>query len=159
MNTAFKSPLTLDRPLDFLRGVWELAHALERLSKQMERNLGITAPQRLVLRCLGTYPGMTATQLSELLHLDPGTISTHVRRLVQKRFVARRVDSTDRRRVQLALTPAGRELLARSRGTVEHAIERLWVEAGEDAVLRTKATLGLLASLIDEERPGTPGGG
>jgi len=34
--------LKLDPALDFLQRLWALSHALERLSKQMERSLGIT---------------------------------------------------------------------------------------------------------------------
>ena len=35
----------------------------------MERSLGITAPQRLVLRCVGKFPGVSAGRLATLLHL------------------------------------------------------------------------------------------
>lgn len=50
--------------LDFMRKVSALNHALERVSSHMERTLGVTAPQRLILRCVGKYPGITAGQLA-----------------------------------------------------------------------------------------------
>ncbi|CAN5810185.1 N/A [soil metagenome] len=142
----------LEPSLDFLQRVWALAHSLERLSKDMERRLSITAQQRLVLRCLGTYPGVTAGQLAKLLHLDPGTISTRLRRLSQKRLVERHVDSRDRRRVLLGLSTRGRALVSVDDGTAERAVERLIATAGEDAVAHTKKTLTLLARLVDDER-------
>ena len=42
--------------LEFMRVVWALDHALQKTSKRMETMLGITAPQRLVVRILGRFP-------------------------------------------------------------------------------------------------------
>src|ERR1043166_1406830 len=36
--------------LDFMRAVWALDHALRSRSKRMKREIGLTGPQRLVLR-------------------------------------------------------------------------------------------------------------
>lgn len=155
-HTSRDHALKLDPALDFLQRLWALSHALERLSKQMERSLGITAQQRLVLRCLGKFPRMTGGQLAEMLHLDPGTISAHLRNLTRKGLVARRVDAGDRRRVQLALTERGRALVAVKHGTVEHAVERLIARVGVARVASTKSTLEDLAALLFEERPLTP---
>ena len=44
---------SLGPTLDFLRLLWELDHALQRRSKRMARALGLTGPQRLVLRIVG----------------------------------------------------------------------------------------------------------
>ena len=62
-------------PLNLLRLLWRVHHGLQSASKRMERDLGITGPQRLVVRLLGNSPGMTAGELASLLHLDPGTLS------------------------------------------------------------------------------------
>lgn len=58
--------------LEFMQHLWALNHAVERTSLRMERELGVTAQQRLVLRCVGKYPGMMPTQVAALLHLDRG---------------------------------------------------------------------------------------
>jgi MarR family transcriptional regulator, organic hydroperoxide resistance regulator len=80
-----QEPVTPEYPLgpalDFLQRLWRLNHALERLSSRMERQLGITAQQRLIIRCIGKYPGVGAGQLAALLHVDPGTVSAALNRL------------------------------------------------------------------------------
>lgn len=136
----------LEPPLDFLQHLWELNHALERTSVQMERSLGVTAQQRLILRCLGKYPGMTATQLSSVLHLDRGTISVSLGRLMKKQLLAGRRNQVDQRRVQLTLTAKGRVLVRSNTGTVEHAVAKLLVKAGKAPVDRTKRLLRLLSN-------------
>src|SRR5262249_10104350 len=40
----------LDPVLDFMRLLWSIEHDLQRMSKRMKGELGITGPQRLVLR-------------------------------------------------------------------------------------------------------------
>jgi MarR family transcriptional regulator, organic hydroperoxide resistance regulator len=113
----------LDDALRFMRVVWNIQHALQSRSKRMERALGVTGPQRLAMRVVGTLPGMTPAELARVLHLDPSTISGVLQRLVSKRLMVRERDRIDRRVVRLRLTPAGDRLNRPSKiGTVESAI-------------------------------------
>ena len=53
MPSRRESPVNeyqLDPVLDFMRLLWSVEHGLERMSKRMGNELGITGPQRLVLR-------------------------------------------------------------------------------------------------------------
>lgn len=111
--------------LDFLQRIWQLNQALEKVSARMRRRIGVTAQQRMILRCLGKFPGLTATQLAALLHLDPGTISAALNRLEDKQLVERRRDPRDKRRSALGLSVKGRRLDRPAPGTVEHAVEAL----------------------------------
>lgn len=135
--------------LEFLRCLWRLNHALERLSGRMERRLGVTAQQRLVIRCVGKYPGLTAGQLARLLHVDPGTASATLKRLEKKRLVMRRRDPRDQRRVVLGLTPKGRLIDRRPQGTVEQAAERLLAEIRPIDAKRAQKLLEHFAALLE----------
>jgi DNA-binding MarR family transcriptional regulator len=119
------SQYPLGPALDFLQRIWQLNHALEQLSSRMEKRLGVTAQQRLIVRCVGKFPGLTAGQLATLLHVDPGTVSASLSRLQRKGLVERRPDPRDRRRASLGLTAKGRALDRPADGTVEAAVERL----------------------------------
>lgn len=138
----------LDPALDFIRHVAELNRALERLSSRMDRTLGVTAQQRLVLRCIGKYPGITAGQLAYVLHLDAGTISASLRRLEHRRLVERRHDPRDRRRVVLGLTGKGRELDRPTVGTVENVVEQLLEKTSDSAIVTTKSMMKELSILL-----------
>lgn len=137
--------------LDFLQRLWQLNHALEKLSNRMEKRLGVTAQQRLVLRCVGKYPGMTAGQLASLLHVDPGTVSAALRRLESKGLLDRRRDPRDRRRASLGLTSKGRALDRSAAGTVENAVERLLNGARAEELSAMVTIVGQLTSLLGEE--------
>src|SRR5262245_32828245 len=84
--------------------LWRVNHAVERVSLRMEKELGVSGPQRLMLRVVGRHPGVTPGRLAEALHIDPGTVSATLARLERKRLVERRRDAADRRHVVVALT-------------------------------------------------------
>ncbi len=137
--------LPLESALDFMQHLWQLNHALERTSLHMERSLGVTAQQRLFIRCIGKYPGMTASQLSNVLHLDPGTVSVSLTRLVKKGLVTKRRDPKDSRRSALGLSTRGQKLNQPSPETVEFAVERLISKVGKNDVELVKRVLRQLA--------------
>jgi DNA-binding MarR family transcriptional regulator len=141
----------LGESLDFLQRLWKLDHALERLSSNMERELGITGPQRFVIRCVGSFPGMTAGQLAQVMHLDPGTVSALLRRLETKKLVSRRRDPRDGRRVCLGLTAQGRRLNRPETRTAEHAVKRLLESAAPGDLARTKKVIAALTDLLAHE--------
>ncbi|HEX2734816.1 MAG TPA: MarR family transcriptional regulator [Polyangiaceae bacterium] len=143
--------VSLGPALQFLEQLWALNHALEKLSGNMLTKLGVTAQQRLVIRCLGQIPGMPAGQLASLLHLDPGTISATLRRLQAKGLIQRKKDPDDQRRVVLILSRKGRELDKAAPGTVENAVESLLREANSKDLAATARVLERLTELLHAE--------
>jgi len=129
-----KAKYPLGPALDFLQRLWQLNHALEKLSSRMDKRLGVTAQQRLILRCVGKYPGMTAGHLAMLLHVDPGTVSASLNRLEKKGLLERRRDPRDKRRASLGLTAEGRDLDRPADGTAEDAVERVLASVPTDQI-------------------------
>ena len=108
--------------LTFLRALWRLNHLLERQSRLMARQLGVTFPQRTVVRLVGQAPGISPGELADYLHIDPGTLSTILRGLEKRALIVRGSDPSDRRRVQIRLTDAGHALETPVPGTVEAVV-------------------------------------
>lgn len=108
--------------LELLRILWGLDHALQSASKRMEASLGVSGPQRMVIRIVGRFPGMSAGRLAEILQLHPSSVTGILKRLDRKALITRRPDPRDRRRAYLGLTGKGRKLDMSSDGTVEAAI-------------------------------------
>ncbi|MEW5739949.1 MAG: MarR family transcriptional regulator [Myxococcota bacterium] len=137
--------------LGFMRSLWQVNHALERLSARMEERLGITAQQRMLVRLIGWRPGITSAELSQELHLDPGTISISVRRLEKKGLIVRRRSRSDRRVLHLHLSPAGRRLDHPTRATVELAVEGLLTSSPPAAIASTRRVLAELTRRLEAE--------
>jgi DNA-binding MarR family transcriptional regulator len=114
----------LGRVLEFIRLLWALDHALQSTSKWMQVRLGVTWPQRLSIRMIGCFPGISAGTLADLLHLHPSTLTGVLQRLTDRRLIRRVADPRDARRALLWLTPRGRRIDRGRRGTVEAAVTR-----------------------------------
>lgn len=149
--TASPPDFPLSPAIDFLQRLWQLNHALEKLSSRMEKRIGVTAPQRMIVRCIGKYPGIAPSQLAVVLHLDPGTISATLSRLEDKGFVVRKRDRDDKRRVSLGLTAKGRRLDRPVRGTVEHGMERLLQGSPPRDIAAARKLLENLTIALQEE--------
>lgn len=109
--------------LEFMRLLWAVDHGLQSVSKSMTKTLGITGPQRLVIRMVGCRPGISAGDLAELLHVHPSTLTGVLQRLHRRGLIARSEAPDDRRRAVLRLTPRGQSLDQSQSGTVEACIE------------------------------------
>jgi DNA-binding MarR family transcriptional regulator len=115
----------------------------------MESNTGVTAQQRMIIRCVGKYPGMTAGQLAAHFHVDPGTVSAAIDRLEQRGLVERRRTERDKRRVTLWLTSAGRAIDADVTGPIEAALAALFETAPSEEVACTRRVLTALSTSIE----------
>ncbi|XXT82880.1 MarR family transcriptional regulator [Sorangium sp. So ce726] len=104
--------------------LWAVDHGLQSTSKRMEAKMGVTGPQRLVIRIVGRYPGISAGQLAEIMQLHPSTLTGVLKRLQERGIIERRVDPKDGRRALLGLTARGRELDSLRTGTVEAAVRQ-----------------------------------
>jgi DNA-binding MarR family transcriptional regulator len=115
--------------MQFMQLLWAVVHGIEKTSKRMAADLGVTGPQRLVLRAVGLFPGASAGDLSSLLHVHPSTLTGVLRRLPTQGLLARVPHPDDARRAELRLTPAGARKKAKSRGTVEAAVAAVLADA------------------------------
>ncbi len=108
--------------LQFMQLLWAVVHGLEQTSKRMRGRIGVTGPQRLVLRVAGLFPGLSAGDLATILHVHPSTLTGVIQRLVTQGLLVRTDDPRDRRRAILRLTKRGSRANATRKSTVESAV-------------------------------------
>lgn len=102
--------------------IGELAERLRpvllRLSRELRREteaLGVTSRQVTLLWFVREHPGLSLRELAALERVAPPSLSRSVDRLEEAGLLGRVRSDSDRRRVGLALTPAGERLLHRVR--------------------------------------------
>jgi DNA-binding MarR family transcriptional regulator len=140
----------LDPVLDFMRLLWSVEHGLQRMSKRMEAELGITGPQRLVLRVVGQFPGLSAGELADIVRLHPSTITGIVQRLVTRGLLERERDPDDSRRTRLRLNPRAIIYTRTSTGPVEKAVIQALNHAGAASVRAARKVLAEVAQRLDD---------
>jgi MarR family transcriptional regulator, organic hydroperoxide resistance regulator len=137
----------LGEVLSFMRLLWAVTQGVESTSKRMLAQIGVTGPQRMVIRIVGHFGPIHPAELAHILHVDPSSLSGVLARLENAGFLKRRRDPADGRRAFLTLSSAGKRLNAQREGTVEAAVERALARAGK---ARLSATEGVLKALADE---------
>lgn len=136
----------LGETLEFMRLLWAIDHGLQRQSKRMATTLGVTGPQRLVIRIAGRFPEISAGQLAEILHLHPSTLTGILRRLERGGLLTRRRDPRDGRRAALGLSPKGRRLDVGVSGTIESVMQSVLSTL---PAAKIHAVRGVLAALAE----------
>jgi MarR family transcriptional regulator, organic hydroperoxide resistance regulator len=138
--------------LEFLRLVWAVDHALEAKSKRMKRALGVTGPQRLVIRIVRHDPGIAAGGIARLLHVHPSTLTGILKRLERQGLIRRKRDASDGRRWLVALTARGRRVAGARRGTVEEAVARVLASTPRSQLDGARRVLTALATALAAPR-------
>lgn len=151
------APRSLGPVLDFMRALWGVNHGLESRSLRMKERIGISGPERMVVRLIGREPGITAGELARILRVHPSTMTWSLKRLVRRGLVVRRPDAVDARRALFSLSARGEEIDAVKHGTVEAAVRAALDAVPERDVATTVAVLeGLIRSLAPGEEDQAP---
>jgi len=140
---------SLDPVLDFMRLLWTIEHGLQSTSKHMENRLGITGPQRLVLRVVTQFPGLSAVDLSNIVRLHPSTLTGVIQRLVDKQLLVRDRDPHDGRRMRLRATRRASQFTRVSPGTVEAAVQQALSSVPSVHVRHARVVLAAVAEALE----------
>ena len=140
------------RSMDAVRA---MVRALRINTRAIELKIGISLAQLFVLQEVAQRPATSLNDLAERTATHQSSVSVVVRRLVERGLVTRQASSADKRRVQIALTPAGEKLLVGAPETIQvrlmAALETL--PAGDRADLASLMSRWLDAAGISYAAP------
>jgi DNA-binding MarR family transcriptional regulator len=131
-------PLELDRQVCFALSV--ASRGVVSIYRPLLEPLGLTHPQYLVMLALwGTEP-LSVKELSELLALDPGTLSPLLKRLEAVGYLQRTRSRTDERNLAVTLTSSGRALRNEALKIPAAVMARLQMDVAELERLHAQLT-------------------
>jgi DNA-binding MarR family transcriptional regulator len=138
-----------------MNAIRSVVRALRLNTRSIEGKLGISLAQLFVLQQLVERPADSLNELAERTATHQSSVSVVVRRLVDRGLVTRIAATADRRRVQIALTPAGEAILRGAPPTVQsdlmHGMSRM--NPDQRATLAELLEVWLLASGVDLATP------
>lgn len=102
-----------------MNAVRSIVRSLRVSSRMIEGRMGMSGAQLFVLQQLAERPANSLNELADRTATHQSSVSVVVRRLVDHGYVSRTTAEGDRRRVELALTDKGREVLAGAPTTVQ----------------------------------------
>lgn len=101
------------------------ARSVVAIYRPLLEPMGLTHPQYLVMLALWQHAPLSVRRLSELLQLDPGTLSPLLKRLEAIGYLRRERDPADERSLAITLTERGRALRADAERIPPAVVERL----------------------------------
>ncbi|GLY97475.1 MarR family transcriptional regulator [Actinoplanes sp. NBRC 103695] len=116
-------PLALEEQVCFALSV--AARSVVGVYRPLLEPMGLTHPQYLVMLALWQYAPLSVRRLSDLLQLDPGTLSPLVKRLETIGYLRRERDPADERSLAITLTAEGQALRGRAEQIPPAVVERL----------------------------------
>ena len=140
----------LDPVLDFMRLLWSIEHGLQKMSKRMESEIGITGPQRLVLRVVGRFPGLSAGELAHIVRLHPSTNRKGFFNGWSREICSSASGIPGSRRARLRLKPRAVVYTRSSPGTVEKAVTQALKHVGASNVRVAQRVLAEIAERLNE---------
>jgi DNA-binding MarR family transcriptional regulator len=157
---------------EILVSLRRIMRAIDLHSKQLERQVGLTVPQLLILHAIARAGHLPVSAIAREVSLSHGTVTSVLDRLEKRGHVARQRDNRDRRVVSVTLTPTGRTILGKAPGLLqENFVARYsrlpdWEQKMLAAAVQRIATL-MDAGAVDagpilqagELEPSTPPGG
>ncbi len=127
--TLSENPLALEEQVCFALSV--AARSVVAVYRPVLEPLGLTHPQYLVMLALWQHEPVSVKRLSDLLHLDPGTLSPLVKRLESAGLLRRARDAHDERSLAIVLTDEGRALRERALDVPPTIVGRLGMDVEE----------------------------
>lgn len=118
-----EDPLALEQQVCFALSV--AARSVVALYRPLLEPMGLTHPQYLVMLALWQYSPLSVRRLSELLQLDPGTLSPLLKRLEAIGYIRRERNPEDERSLAITLTTSGRELREKAMQIPPAVVSRL----------------------------------
>lgn len=94
-----------------LISIRQIIRATDLYSKQLSKQVGLTAPQLLILQSIQQLGAVSISKLSAEVSLSQATVTTIIDRLETRRLVTRHRSTKDKRVVHATLTQKGEEML------------------------------------------------
>lgn len=138
------NPLALEEQVCFAVAV--AARSVVAVYRPVLEPLGLTHPQYLVMLALWEHDQLAVKDLSELLKLDPGTLSPLVKRLETQGLLTRARDPRDERVLAITLTPAGRAMRSEAKKVPGAIVARLGMDVDRLHKLRRDLAVVIAAA-------------
>jgi MarR family transcriptional regulator, organic hydroperoxide resistance regulator len=145
-----ENPLALEQQVCFALAI--ASRSVIALYRPVLEPMGLTHPQYLVMLALWEFEPVSVKNLSQMLQLDPGTLSPLLKRLESAGLLRRDRNTQDERALAVALTEKGRQLRDEALNVPPAIIGKLGMDVDELLQLHERLTRVIAAA-----HPRSPG--
>ncbi len=139
--------------IEILVKLRKIIRSINLESKKIEKELGVSIPQLLVLQYLSDQQDYRAfaKDIKAYINLNASTVSGIISRLEAKGFVARLPEPNDKRATYITLTAKGAELLQESPTTLQEKLSQKLKKLTPEQIDELDRNIELLTTIMDVE--------
>ncbi len=139
--------------IEILVKLRKIIRSINLESKKIEKELGVSIPQLLVLQYLSDQTDYRAfaKDIKAYINLNASTVSGIISRLESKGLVARLPEPNDKRATYITLTAKGAELLQKSPTTLQEKLSQKLKKLTPSQIDELDRNIELLTSIMDVE--------
>ena len=139
--------------IEILVKLRKIIRSINLESKKIEKELGISIPQLLVLKYLSDQIDYRAfaKDIKRYINLNASTVSGIISRLESKGLVAKSQKANDKRAIYIILTAKGAELLHKSPSTLQEKLSKRLKKLTKTQIEELDRNIELLTLIMDVE--------
>ncbi|MBB5213588.1 MarR family winged helix-turn-helix transcriptional regulator [Parapusillimonas granuli] len=134
-----------------LRAIQQLGRTYRALMAAFEARIGLSMPRWRILLNLHQSGERSQKQLARDLRMDPAALTRQIKTIEQEGWVERHTDAADNRLTNVALTAAGRALVARTLPRRTAFVETAFGDMSIEEMNELSALLRTLEERLREE--------
>lgn len=126
-------------------------NAIKTHFRQVEKKAGVGGAQLWALAVIQEQPGIGVSDLARAMDIHQSTASNLIRSLSDLQLVAAEKTGSDRRAVQLHVTPGGTKVLKKAPGPFTGVLPQALASLDKQTLKRLDRDLGRLIALLDAD--------
>lgn len=136
---------------DILIALRRVIRAIDQHSRKLVQSHGLTGPQALILNEIVRNGPLTGSILAKNISLSQATVTDIVKRLEQKQLLTKTRDNVDKRKLYLAPTEQGNQLILMSVPLLQESFEKKLSELKGWEQTQLLASLQKIAEMMNAE--------
>lgn len=129
-----------------------IIRSVDIYSRKLNSEFGLTTPQLLCLTALAEDHHMVMSDLARTINLSPSPVIGIVDRLEHKKLLQRIRSDTDRRKVKVEITEAGRNIANKAPSLLQDNFSQRFASLTQNEQLQITNALERVVELMDAER-------
>ncbi len=134
-----------------LINIRQIIRATDLYSRRLSKQVGLTAPQLLILQAIRDLGAVSISKLSNEVSLSQATVTTIIDRLESRGLVERHRSDQDKRVVHATLTPSGEEMVQKAPAPLQDMFSKRFAELEDWEKSMIVAALQRVASMMNAE--------
>ena len=131
--------------------IYSLNRSFGRYYQAAFSETGLTYPKFVILMALETHGPLSVSALSARAGVEPNTLSPLLKKMAYFGAISRQRAQDDERRVELAITPKGRDMLQRARVVIAEGFDTLGLDP--EHMMETMRFLEDTRDKVDQAHP------